>query len=204
MKITKLEYQKKDPNRVNVYVDDKFVAGLDANDILKLDLYRSKELSTEDIPKLIESSDFGKLFNKALNFLSFRPRSEWEVRFKFRTEDPETVEKIISKLKQINQINDENFVKWFIDQRSTFKPKGKHALRFELAHKGVSREIVDKALQEETSSEFELAMLAASKKTRLKDPDKLTRFLSSRGFGWETIKLVLEKTLKKEYTDDSY
>lgn len=203
MKITKLEYQKKDPNRVNIYVDDKFVAGLDANDILKLDLYKGKEIEATDIPKIIESSNFGKLFNKALNFISYRPRSEWEVRFKFRTEDPQNVDKIVDRLKLIGQLNDENFVKWFIDQRSTFKPKGKHALRFELAHKGVSREIVDKALQEDTSSEFELALLAASKKTRLKDPDKLTRFLASRGFGWETIRLVVEKTLKKEYDIDS-
>ncbi len=203
MKITKLEYQKKDPNRVNVFVDDKFVAGLDANDVLKLDLYRNKELASDEITKIIESSDFGKLFNKALNFLSFRPRSEWEVRFKYRTEDPETVEKIIEKLKQINQINDTNFVKWFIDQRTTFKPKGKRAFRFELAHKGVSREIVDAALQEDTSSELELAERATSKK-KFKSPEQLQRFLASRGFGWETVKVILAKTFKKEYDSDSY
>src|SRR3989344_1419347 len=153
MKITRLEYQKKDPNRVNVYVDDKFVAGVDANDILKLDLFRGKEV--EDVNKIIEISDFGQLFNKALNFLSYRPRTEWEVRFKFRGE--EQLDNVIKKLKKNNQINDENFTKWFIDQRTTFKPKGKRALKFELARKGIDRKITDKVLSEVIDSESELA-----------------------------------------------
>src|SRR5438876_779971 len=85
MKISKLEYQKKDPNRVNVYVDGKFIAGIGANDVIKLNLYNGKDIDEKESSKIISDSEFGKLFNACLNFLSFRPRSEYEIRqFSYR------------------------------------------------------------------------------------------------------------------------
>jgi len=198
MKISRLEYQKKDPNRVNVFVDDKFVAGISANDIIKLGLYDNKEINSQELSKIISDSEFGKLFNSAINFLSYRPRSEWEIRFKFRTENPQMLDKVIEKLKQINQINDSDFVNWFVDQRNTFRPKGKRALKYELLKKGVDRKLIDQI--EDKSSEVELALKAVSKKTRLlSSRDKLQRFLLSRGFEFDTVKEVVEKLLKKEY-----
>ena len=69
MRITKLEYQKKDPDRVNVYIDEKFAVGISANDVIKLGLYKDKEISQDELNKIIGESEFGKLFNTALNFL---------------------------------------------------------------------------------------------------------------------------------------
>lgn len=194
MKITKLEYQKKDPNRVNVFVDEKFSTGIDANDILKLDLYHGKELTPEELLKIIAAGDFGKLFNKALNFLSFRPRSEWEIRFKFRTEDAKMVDKILEKLKKINQVNDEDFARWFIDQRTTFKPEGKRALKYELTRKGVDKKVIDYVLEENQESESELARRAIGRK-KFKSREQQTRFLASRGFSWDTISGILGEVL---------
>lgn len=194
MKITKLEYQKKDPNRVNVFVDEKFATGIDANDILKLDLYHGKELTSEELIKVIAAGDFGKLFNKALNFLSFRPRSEWEIRFKFRSEDKEILEKVIEKLKKIDQVNDENFTRWFVDQRTTFKPEGKRALKYELTRKGIDKKIIDKILSEVEGSESELALRAIGRK-KFKSKEQQIRFLASRGFSWDTISGILGEVL---------
>ncbi len=203
MKITKLEYQKKDPNRVNIFVDDKFATGITADDLLRLGLYKDKEITHEELVKIIDTSDFGKLFNKALNFLSYRPRSEWEIRFKFRTEDKDLLDKVVEKLKSINQINDENFARWFVDQRLTFKPEGKRALRFELKKKGIDDKTIAKVLEENQSSDYELALLALKKKSRIKDREKLQRYLASRGFSWDVINEALAKVPKKEYDIDS-
>lgn len=203
MKITRLEYQKKDPNRVNVFVDEKFATGIDANDILKLDLYAGKEITSDQLVKIIDAGDFGKLFNKALNFLSFRPRSEWEIRFKLRTEDAKMVDKIIEKLKKINQVNDEDFARWFIDQRTTFKPESRRALKYELRKKGIDTKVLDQILAENTTSEFELALRVLAKKSKITDKEKLQRLLASRGFSWDTINLALAKFHKKEYDTES-
>lgn len=187
MKITKLEYQKKDPNRVNIYVDDKYAAGLDINDLVKLGLYKDQEISQEGLNKIIGESEFGKLFNTALNFLSYRPRSEWEVRrkLKFKTKDQKLIDSVIEKLKTIDQINDSDFAKWFVDQRNTFKPKGRRAIAMELRRLGV------KAKVENDISDRQLAKRALKKYHGEKDKPKIQRFLASRGFDWDIISSII-------------
>ena len=196
MKITKLEYQKKDPNRVSVYVDGKFAAGLDVNDLVKLGLYKDQEISTAELNKIVGESEFGKLFNSALNFLSYRPRSEWEIRhkLKFKTKDQQLIDNVIDKLKKINQINDLDFAKWYVDQRNTFKPKGRRAVDMELRRLGVKVKV------ENTLSESTLAKKALAKYHGNKDKLKIQRFLASRGFDWDVIEQTVEKTLEKGYT----
>lgn len=188
MKITKLAYQKKDPSRVNVYVDDKYAVGLDVNDLVKLGLYKDQEISQEELTKIIGESEFGKLFNGALSFLSYRPRSEWEVRhkLKFKTKDEKLIESIVEKLKTIGQINDSDFAKWFIDQRNTFRPKGKRAISMELRRLGVKTKV------HSDISDTELAKRALKKYHGDKDKPKIQRFLASRGFDWETIEDVVQ------------
>ena len=196
MRITKLEYQKKDKNRVNVYVDGEFVVGVDVNDILKLNLYKDKELSQEDTKNLVDQSKFGKLFNFALNFLSFRPRSEWEIRMrlkrKFGKDSGAVQNDVVNKLKQINQIDDEVFAKWFVEQRNTFRPKGKRAIAMELRRFGVKIKV------ENDISETELAKRALKKYHGEKVREKIARFLASRGFNWDTIESVVARLQKRE------
>lgn len=196
MKITKLEYQKNDPNRVNVFVDDQFATGINADDVLKLNLFKGKEITADERNLILSSGEFGKLFNQVVNFLSFRPRSEWEVRFHFRSADSVNLEKIIQKLKEINQINDEQFTRWFIDQRNTFRPKGKQAIKYELKKKGVDEQIIAAVLSENGQSDSELARLSIAKK-RFKSKEQAIRFLASRGFSWDTINGILKEDLPK-------
>ncbi len=179
MKITKLEYQKKDPNRVNVYVDDKFAVGLEANDIIKLGIFTGQEISQDELNKIAGESEFGKLLNKAINFLSYRPRSEWEVRRKFNNEE------LIKKLKELKLVDDEAFAKWYVEQRNTFRPKGRRMLEMELRRKGIKTKV------ENDLSETELAKRALVKKKFL-DKEKAIRFLAGRGFSWETIEDVIK------------
>jgi regulatory protein len=190
MRITKLEYQKKDPNRVNVYVDDKFAVGLDVNEVIKLGIANNQKISQDELNKLIESSNFGKAFNAALNFLSFRPRSELEIRQYLKRKKAEDLDGVIAKLKQIGQINDEEFAKWLVEQRSTFRPKGKRLIEMELRQKGVKIKV-------SVPDEEELAMKAIQKKLSL-PKEKIFRFLASRGFDYETIEKVVAKLDRSE------
>lgn len=219
MKVTRLEYQKKDPNFVNVFVDGKFIAALDANDVLNQKLFNGKEINQEEFNKIISGSEFGKLFNSALNFLSFRPRSEWEIRqkLKTKTQNQKTMAEVIDKLRHIGQADDEAFIRWFMDQRKTFRPKGNRAVKYELLKKGLESKLIDKIFAQESqnsetkTSEVDLAMKAVSKKAHLLLPkavdskslfevkNKLQRFLLSRGFGYDTVKETVENLFKKEY-----
>lgn len=190
MRITKLEYQKKTPDRVSVYVDDKFAVGLDVNDVIKLGIANNQEISQDQLNKLIENSNFGKAFNAALNFLSFRPRSEMEIRQYLKRRKAEDIDGVLEKLKQIGQVNDEEFARWWIEQRNTFRPKGKRALEMELRRKGIKAKV-------EVGDEEGLAMKAVQRKLPM-PPEKIFRFLASRGFDYEIIEKVIAKIGRQE------
>ncbi len=222
MRITKLEYQKDDPSRVSVFIDGKFAVGLNTNDVLTLKIYQNKEITPEEFTALLSVSELGRLFNDALSFLSFRPRSEWEIRnhlskknqvAKAKGKGKEDgalnayIDQIIDKLTAMGQVNDKAFTEWFLDQRQSFKPKGKRALVFELSQKGVARRIVEEVLEDRETlgtavSELSQATILAEKKfggkLLVEQKAKLARFLSSRGYGWDVISEVIAKLAKKE------
>jgi regulatory protein len=146
------------------------------------------------------SSDFQKILDKVYRFLSLRPRSEKEVAdyLKKKKISSLEVEKIFKILKEQKLIDDWEFAKWWIDQRETFKPKGKIALRVELKQKGISQEIIEKVLAQ--IDEESLAKKALVKRIEIycKLPQKeflrrISQFLSSRGFSWQTIEKVAKK-----------
>lgn len=152
--------------------------------------------------------EFEKFYNKALRFLSFRPRSEKEVRQNLRGKHAPfaIIEKVIAKLKEKNFINDEEFIKWWIEQRTTFRPKGMRAIKIELRQKGIPDEMINDQLsliKDRGSNEVELIKkLIEQRMPRYKDLPKqkiyerLARFLAGKGFDFETIKDVLYEKLK--------
>jgi len=145
-------------------------------------------------------TDFQKTLDKVYRFLSLRPRSEKEVAgyLKKRKISSSDFEKIFKILKEQKLVDDLEFVKWWIEQRETFKPKGKIALRTELKQKGIAEEIIEKTLAQ--IDEESLAKKALEKKVkayhRLSPEEffrKVSQFLSYRGFSWETIEKVAKK-----------
>ncbi|MBI3984853.1 MAG: regulatory protein RecX [Candidatus Levybacteria bacterium] len=155
--------------------------------------------------------NFEKLLNKSYKFLSYRPRSEKEVRdylIKKKADDL-TIKRIIESLKEHNFINDTDFSKWWIEQRTKFRPKAQRLIKLELAQKGIDKDLVDEILQDksvETESDLDKAKKIAKKKLpRLKNDEpqkqyeKLVRFLASRGFNWDTIKEVVDQLIRNRY-----
>ena len=165
--------------------------------------------------------NFEKLLGKSFRFLSYRPRSEKEVKdylkkksfFAKAMEGQEknnlesVIDSIINKLKEQKFLNDEEFVKWWIEQRTTIKPKASRLIKIELKQKGIAKDLIDKIFEESSSSDLEKATVLAKRRIkryshisdRKKLYDKLGRFLASRGFNYETIKEVIDQILPKEY-----
>lgn len=146
-----------------------------------------------------------KFYNSILRFLSYRPRSEKEVRDKLKEKkaDSKIIENIVNKLKEYNFINDSEFAKRWIESRLKFKPRSLRLIKIELKQKGIDKKLIDD-LKLEAESDFESAKkLVAKKIRRLKDLskqeiyEKLGRFLSSKGFNWDTIKKAIDDVLSK-------
>ncbi len=182
--------------------------------------------------------DFEKFYNSSLKFLSYRPRSEKEVRNKLKTlikrhsgeqsefridsgvanapenDRAETViEKIISKLKKQNFINDEEFAKGWIENRIRFKPRSLRLIKLELKQKGISEEIIHNSLLRQgfggqaefiIQNDLEQAKRLVEKRLsrykgldRRKIYEKLGRYLASKGFDWNTVKKSIDEVLEK-------
>ncbi len=151
------------------------------------------------------------LLNKSFKFLSYRPRSEKEVRdylLKKKADDL-TLEKIIKRLKEHNFINDSNFTKWWIEQRTKFRPKAVRIIKLELLRKGIAKDLIEEILQDktvETETDLDKARKLAIKRIERykneepqKKYEKMVRFLASKGFDWDTIKEVVDQLIPKRY-----
>ena len=145
---------------------------------------------------------FQKILDKALRFLSIRPRSRKEILIylgKKIRQNQLIIDKVLSELENLGLVDDYDFACWWVEQRITFRPKGKKALIFELRQKGIDPEIIEKVINQKVD-EVALAKIVAEKKLRILKNlsptelrSKLEGFLARRGFRWETIKKVLDQ-----------
>jgi regulatory protein len=203
VKITEISPQQKAPHRVNIFVDEVFKFGLDERLLLDFDLYVGKEISNSDIEKFKEGDSYQKCMEKAFRFLSFRMRSEKEMRDKLLEKyDAKIVEKAIEKLKDLKYVNDIDFARAWVESRKV--GRGKRALSFELSRKGVTKEIIDEALLGLSGDEeFESALDLVKKKSKYKNLDrneayqKIGGFLSRRGYSYDIIKKIINKKYNK-------
>jgi regulatory protein len=211
LRITALQPQVNNPERINIFADGQFLQGANALLVYQMGLATGQELTQEQLAQLRYEETLQQAVDRALNFLSFRPRSREEVRryLKRKAIEPEMIEAVMQRLDRLELINDHDFASFWIENREQFSPRGAQALKNELRMKGVKREIVDELVSDEQDEE--LAMQAARKKglSLIQQPDmdyatfyrRLGSFLQRRGFDYEvtsrTVK-TLWRELKKE------
>lgn len=211
-RITDIKPQKfsKGGPRFNIFIDEKFAFGLPAETLVKAGLKIDQDISPSEIDKLIKENDFIRVYDLALKFLSFRPRSEKELNdwFSRKQIGEETKKMADQKLKKYGYVNDEEFAKWWIEQRMEFKASGKKLLRMELKQKGIPEEIITRLLDGyiAKNTEIELARKVVEKKMKIlkglskqEIRQKLTQALARRGFSWEVTKQVIDEKIGKGY-----
>lgn len=205
-KITKIEYQKKNKDRVNVYIDDNFSFGIDLNILIKYSLTKNMELSDEFIEDILKAEEEINVYNYGLTVLSRSLKSEKQLKEKMLEKgyDTDLVDKVIEKLKKRKYINDEYYCDSLINSRINGAKYGKRRIAQELYEKGVDREITEDKLRViSDEEEFERAYELGIKKIKsIKEEDtrkksgKLSNYLIYRGFDYNTVKKVVAKILK--------
>lgn len=199
--------QKRNKERVNVYLDGEFAFGLSR--IVAAWLHPGQELSAEKIAELQAQDDIEVALQRALNFLSYRPRSEKEVRqnLKKHNYDQAVIDEIIERLVRGRLVDDAYFAELWVENRSEFRPRGSRMLRVELRQKGVPDRMIEQALS--NLDELNLAIKAAQKKShRFKNLEqdefrkKMYGFLARRGFHYEVIAEVVA-TIWEEISSES-
>lgn len=202
-RITKIEPQKKNPKRRSVFLDERFAFGLDEEVVYKYGLKTGQELEQKEIDKIIQSETKKEAKDVALKFLSYRMRSEKELRDKLRKKEfaQSLIDEVIKDLKGVNLIDDFEFASAFVRDRISNSPRGRILLKQELWKKGIKKEIVEKVLREYFKGEEKELVLAKEllqkRKKRYEGLDenvakrRLMSFLLRRGFSYDIVKQVL-------------
>jgi regulatory protein len=197
-KVTALKYQKKNRNRVSVYLDGRFAFGLP--DIVAAKLKTGQHLSDADIARLEREGSAEAAYGRTLDYLSHRPRSRAEIEtyLQKRGFSEEEIEAVAMRLERAGLLDDEAFARFWVENRERFRPRGLRALRYELRNKGISDQVIERALVGVDVSDS--AYRSASKKARqLGDVDqqtfyrKLVEYLVRRGFDYEVAREATDR-----------
>ena len=212
MKITALEPQVTNPERINVFVDGRFLLGVNASVVFQMGLEPEQELEPVQLEELQSEAGLQQAVDRAYNYLSYRPRSREEVRRYLRRKEtpPEIIDAALARLDRLDLINDHSFTSFWVESREQFSPRGARALKNELRMKGVEREVVEEMIDDEKDEERSLR--AGRKKAlslvRIPGMDfatfraRLGSFLQRRGFGYEVSTRTIRALWKELREDD--
>ena len=187
-------------NKVQIYLNGKYGFSLSKKLAREVDV--DQALSEARIQELIELNRRDGAYEQALRLISYRPRSERELRIRFARKGlPEqTQDAAVQQLKTEGLIDDAAFARMWIENRMEFRPRGAWALRSELRGKGVSHDEIEMALED--FDEGEAARRAAQEGARRYmqlSPDlfrrRLSAYLSRRGFSYPIIAPLIEQHL---------
>ena len=208
-KITAIEIQQRAPNRVNIHLDGEFAFGLAR--IVAAWLRVGQELSEEKIEQLQAEEARERALQQAMLFLSYRARSESEIRQNLRKHEfaEPVIEQTVERLRQNGFANDTQFARVWVENRSAFRPRSRRMMAMELRQKGLDAEAVSSAI--ESVDDEALAYEAAQKRAlRLKSLEwnefrkKLSEFLARRGFSYSVIAPVVIRIWNEAHMDEHH
>ncbi len=218
--ITQLTSGVRDKNRVNVFVNGKFTLSLDVKQVVDLQVKVGKVLTEDELQELHKASEFGKLYQKSLEWAFTRPHSIWETRDYLKRRQlkrlqtnrqrikqelkpyPEiqdaAIDLVMERLAERGYIDDKKFAEYYVENRFIKKGISKRRLEIELRKKGVADDIIEAALNTTTrKEEDELAKMIA-KKRRKYDSRKLIEYLIQQGFDYRMVKEAVAKSEEEE------
>ncbi len=205
MRISRIEKQKKEKQRCNIFIDGIFKAGLYEDTVVKFGLRSGDEISEKEFEKIREYDEYNYAKASAYKFLSYRQRSKKEMITKLKQKKlPDTaINKVIKLLEEQKYLNDEIFADNFVKEQIRNKKAGRRTLIGKLLEKGISREISETVVSENypANEEFAAAEKVLAKFIRTgkfkNDYDKKSkcfRHLISKGFDTDTANTLLTKS----------
>ena len=138
--------------------------------------------------------------DRALRYLSCRPRSESEVKGRLERYgyEDDIIARTLDRLRGSGLIDDASFAAFWKENRAGFSPRSSRLVTQELRQKGVSSEIIAEVV-ETLDNESEAYRAGYKKAHSLERADyygfrrKLGAFLQRRGFDYEVIGVVVER-----------
>ena len=201
--ITKITQQKRDSERYNIFLDETYAFSVHESVLVKFGLTKGMQLDEWSMDEITYEDQIEKAFNRALHYLSFRMRSEFEVKKKLMDLEfgEAVVLEAIVKLRRLGFLDDQAFSEALLQTQKNASNKGPRAIQQELHKKGVGKELQQQVLENYSEEEqFAVAKKLAEKAarsnrsvapTQLKQ--KIQNALARKGFSFEIIGSVMEE-----------
>ncbi len=198
MKITSIRQQIKRSDRYSVYVNGKYDFSLSAHELLASKLKINQALTDTELDELKDKAIIDKGYDRVLNLIIRRVRSEWEMRDYLKRKDYSInqIEKILNMLSKNGYVNDEDFARRWIENRRLLKSTSKRRLTQELRQKRVADEIIQQVLEADATDEQQVLRELIERKrqqTRYQNDLKLMQYLVRQGYTYGYIKAVLDE-----------
>ncbi len=200
MIISSIEKQKRRP-RVNVYGDEgRFAFALALHLAQDAGLHTDMELSEAQVGALQEADAQHLAYDAALRLLSYRPRSEKEMRRRLarRGIGLRHIDETVRRLRERGYLDDEAFARFWTESREATSPRGRRLIVQELRAQGVAAETAAAATA--SVADEEAAYRAAGRRLnafRGLDYETFRRrlggFLVRRGFSYEVARRTMDR-----------
>lgn len=214
MTITALSAQQRNPERINISIDGKYRFSLTLKQVVDYGLKIGSKLTGDELAELEQQSQFGKVYQRTLEYALMRPRSAWEVRqylYKKTQSRPylkrsgerairegvssQITDQVFDALLEKGYVNDRKFAQYWVEHRYRLKGISRRKLEAELRAKGVDRSIIDAVIiDSDRQDESEIMKVIAKKRSRYPDNTKLMTYLARQGFSYDDIREALAET----------
>lgn len=202
--ITKITAGVKDPNRANIFLDGRFAFSLDIAQVVDLEVKVGQKVDEKRLGELRSASEFGKLYQRTLEWALARPRSESETRDYLRQRklrrsalnwqreregkkllpelQEDTMELVLKRLVEKKYVDDLKFAQYFMENRRLRKGISPRRLKMELKQKGIKDNLIEQVTDLTERTEEEEILKVVRKKRKKYDDTKLIAYLVRQGF----------------------
>lgn len=207
--ITKIEVQKRNKERVNIYIDNEYSFSLSTELVYKEGLKTNENIDLEKIKSIAKEDDYIKCKNAALKIVEKSYKSEKELKDKLLLKgyDNLTIDKTLNFLKEYNFLSDINYVKMYVKDKSRLQ--GKKKIKYDLIKKGINDNLIEEEISnidedEEREVAYNMALkkynvLSKRESDKYKLSQKIYRFLLSKGYDYDIVSYAVKRVTS---TDD--
>lgn len=206
--ITKIELQKRNKDRVNVYINEEFSFACSAELIYTCNLAKDKEIDMASLKEIINKDNFIKCKSYALRIIEKTYKTEKQIFDKLyqKEYDEKIIDKTIDFLKEYKFIDDEKYTEAYIKDK--LKSQGKNRIKYALVNKGISETLIkeklsclDKDIEENTAlklAEKKYRILIKNEADVRKIYKKLADYLVRSGYNLDVVQNTLNNIVKEE------
>lgn len=205
MQVIKINYSKS-KEVFEVIFEDETKLLLNYNIFEKYKVSVDMDFSEAEILEMKYFSDIERAKSRAINYISGKLKTKYEVRLKLKENDfaEDVVDEVLDILEKEEYLNDKIYCEIFIEDKKNLNGYGKNKIKSLLIQKGISKNIFEDFLNEfEYDEEFDNALKMGIKKLELlsneednfKKKQKIINYLTYRGFGFDVINDVLKEIL---------